>query len=125
MKQILICVACISLMIAIGVFAQTSAEKSPILDHDTSQMASPQPTSEPAANAVPTPTATPASAIAPRKYPIAAGVWYPGQPLPEKPFRYYRVRCWPGCHHGSRYAKYPNEPVPGPKTPTSDASMKK
>jgi len=33
------------------------------------------------------------------EYPIAAGVWYPGDgPLPEHPFKYYRTRCWPGCH---------------------------
>jgi hypothetical protein len=42
-----------------------------------------------------------------RVYPIAPGVWYPGQPMPEKPVRYYRVRCWPGCHSGSDYGKYP------------------
>ena len=36
-----------------------------------------------------------------RVYPIAPGVWYPGEPLPEKPMRYYRVRCWPGCHRGT------------------------
>ena len=42
-----------------------------------------------------------------RVYPIAPGVWYPGQPMPEKPMRYYRVRCWPGCHSGSDYGKYP------------------
>ena len=41
--------------------------------------------------------------------PIAAGVWYPGDgSLPEKPMRYYRVRCWPGCHTGSSYGKYPH-----------------
>jgi len=35
----------------------------------------------------------------PWQYPIAAGVWYPGDgPLPEHAFKYYRVRCWPGCH---------------------------
>jgi hypothetical protein len=43
--------------------------------------------------------------------PIAPGVWYPGEPLPERPIRYYRVRCWPGCHRGSSYGKYPNEPL--------------
>lgn len=33
------------------------------------------------------------------QYPMAAGMWYPGDgPLPAHPFRYYRVRCWPGCH---------------------------
>ncbi len=44
-----------------------------------------------------------------RVYPIAPGVWYPGQPMPEKPMRYYRVRCWPGCHSGSDYGKYPEK----------------
>ncbi|MFB0506037.1 MAG: hypothetical protein ACETWT_04850 [Thermodesulfobacteriota bacterium] len=47
----------------------------------------------------------------PRVYPIAPGVWYPGDPLPEKPMRYYRVRCFPGCHRGSSHGKYPNEPL--------------
>ena len=46
-----------------------------------------------------------------RVYPIAPGVWYPGDPLPEKPMRYYRVRCWPGCHRGSSHGKYPEEPL--------------
>lgn len=33
------------------------------------------------------------------EYPIAPGVWYPGDgPLPEHPRNYYRIRCWPGCH---------------------------
>jgi hypothetical protein len=33
------------------------------------------------------------------QFPIAPGIWYPGDgPLPEHPFKYYRVRCWPGCH---------------------------
>jgi hypothetical protein len=45
-----------------------------------------------------------------RVYPIAAGVWYPGDPMPEEPFRYYRVRCWPGCHYNSQYGKYPDLP---------------
>ena len=44
-------------------------------------------------------------------YPIAPGVWYPGEPMPEKPMRYYRVRCWPGCHRGSSYGKYPDVPL--------------
>ena len=44
-----------------------------------------------------------------RVYPIAPGVWYPGQPMPEKPMRYYRVRCWPGCHTGSDFGKYPDK----------------
>ena len=45
-----------------------------------------------------------------RTYPIAPGVWYPTDgPIPEKPIRYYRVRCWPGCHSGSDYGKYPQK----------------
>jgi hypothetical protein len=51
------------------------------------------------------------SAETPRVYPIAPGIWYPGDPLPENPIRYYRVRCWPGCHHGSSHGKYPNAPL--------------
>jgi hypothetical protein len=43
-----------------------------------------------------------------RTYPIAPGVWYPTDgPIPENPIRYYRVRCWPGCHSGSDYGQYP------------------
>lgn len=46
------------------------------------------------------------------RYPIAPGVWYPGDgPLPEKPIRYYRARCWPGCHRGSPHGKYPDRPL--------------
>ena len=42
--------------------------------------------------------------------PIAAGVWYPSDgDVPEKPMRYYRVRCWPGCHTGSSLGKYPDK----------------
>ena len=45
-------------------------------------------------------------------YPVAPGVWYPGDGvLPEKPVRYYRARCWPGCHSGSPYGKYPHKPL--------------
>ena len=43
-----------------------------------------------------------------RVYPIAPGIWYPGQPMPEKPMRYYRVRCWPGCHSGSNSPANPS-----------------
>ncbi len=54
--------------------------------------------------------------------PMAAGVWYPGSgPVPEKPMRYYRVRCFPGCHVGSKYGAFPNTPLKGdrPIFPTS------
>jgi hypothetical protein len=56
--------------------------------------------------------------------PIAAGVWYPSDgPVPDKPMRYYRVRCWPGCHTGSNYGKYPQKALNDtPIFPTSAAS---
>jgi len=42
--------------------------------------------------------------------PIAAGIYYPSDgPVPDKPMRYYRVRCWPGCHTGSSLGKYPDK----------------
>lgn len=60
----------------------------------------------------------------PRVYPIAPGVWYPGDPLPERPIRYYRVRCWPGCHRGSSHGKYPNKPLNmNPIFPTSTIDL--
>ena len=47
-----------------------------------------------------------------RVYPIAPGIWYPGDgALPEKPIRYYRARRWPGCYSGSPHGKYPNKPL--------------
>ncbi len=58
--------------------------------------------------------------------PMAAGVWYPGSgPLPEKPMRYYRVRCFPGCHSGSRYGAFPKTPLAGdhPIFPTSTIDL--
>jgi hypothetical protein len=56
--------------------------------------------------------------------PIAAGVWYPGDgPVPDHLMRYYRVRCWPGCHTGSSYGKYPKKTLNDkPIFPTSAAS---
>jgi hypothetical protein len=53
--------------------------------------------------------------------PIAPGVWYPTDgPVPEKPMRYYRVRCWPGCHKGTPYGKYPDKSLKmDPIFPTS------
>lgn len=56
--------------------------------------------------------------------PIAAGIYYPsdGQ-VPEAPVRYYRVRCWPGCHTGSRLGKYPDKKLnDAPIYPTSTVS---
>jgi len=56
-----------------------------------------------------------------RVYPIAPGIWYPGEgPIPEKPVRYYRVRCWPGCHSGSSHGMYPDSELDyDPIFPTS------
>ena len=53
--------------------------------------------------------------------PIAAGVYYPSDgPVPENPVRYYRVRCWPGCHTGSALGKYPDQSLKDkPIFPTS------
>ena len=43
-------------------------------------------------------------------YPIAPGVWYPQNgAIPDKPVRYYRARCFPGCHKGSKHGLYPDE----------------
>jgi hypothetical protein len=57
--------------------------------------------------------------------PIAAGVYYPTDGfMPEKPMRYYRVRCWPGCHTDSSYGKYPHKALNGrPIFPTSTIDM--
>jgi hypothetical protein len=56
--------------------------------------------------------------------PIAAGVWYPSDgAVPDNPMRYYRVRCWPGCHTGSSYGKYPQKTLNDKAIfPTSAAS---
>jgi hypothetical protein len=53
--------------------------------------------------------------------PIAAGIYYPSDgPVPDHPVRYYRVRCWPGCHSGSSLGKYPDKALKGnPIFPTS------
>jgi len=53
--------------------------------------------------------------------PIAAGIYYPSDgPVPDNPVRYYRVRCWPGCHTGSSLGKYPTKALDDkPIFPTS------
>ena len=53
--------------------------------------------------------------------PIAAGIYYPSDgAVPDKPVRYYRVRCWPGCHTGSSLGKYPDQSLDdNPIFPTS------
>ncbi len=59
------------------------------------------------------------------EHPIAAGVWYPTDgPPPEKPVRYYRVRCWPGCHSGSTLGMYPDRTLKDrPIWPTSTIDL--
>ena len=56
--------------------------------------------------------------------PIAAGIYYPSDgPVPDNPVRYYRVRCWPGCHTGSTLGKYPDKELKDkPIFPTSTVS---
>jgi hypothetical protein len=53
--------------------------------------------------------------------PIAPGIYYPSDgSVPDHPVRYYRVRCWPGCHTGSSLGKYPNKALKDtPIFPTS------
>ena len=53
--------------------------------------------------------------------PIAPGIYYPSDgKVPDHPVRYYRVRCWPGCHTGSSLGKYPDKSLKDtPIFPTS------
>jgi hypothetical protein len=72
-----------------------------------------------------TQTSTPTTEELARRYPVAPGVWYPTDgPIPAKvPMRYYRVRCWPGCHSGSANGKYKDRSLElQPLFPTSAAS---
>ena len=61
--------------------------------------------------------ATPGTAEAPEdivdwEIPLAAGVYYPHKgETPQAEMRYYRVRCWPGCHVGSDKGMYPEYPL--------------
>jgi len=44
--------------------------------------------------------------------PLTAGVYYPHKSeTPQAKMRYYRVRCWPGCHVGSDKGLYPDYPL--------------
>ena len=44
--------------------------------------------------------------------PLTAGVYYPHKcEEPQPKMRYYRVRCWPGCHVGSDKGMYPEYPL--------------
>jgi hypothetical protein len=43
-------------------------------------------------------------------YPIAPGIYYPwDEEQDEICVRYYRVRCWPGCHSGSSVGLHPDK----------------
>ena len=43
-------------------------------------------------------------------YPIAPGIYYPwNEEQEEVSVRYYRARCWPGCHSGSSVGLYPDK----------------
>ena len=43
-------------------------------------------------------------------YPIAPGIYYPwNEEQEEVSVRYYRVRCWPGCHSGSSIGLHPDK----------------
>ena len=44
--------------------------------------------------------------------PLTAGIYYPHKGMePQPKMRYYRVRCWPGCHVGSDKGMYPEYPL--------------
>ena len=90
MKYIIILVACVLLIVVIGLL--------PVLGSNTLGAKGSEPNS------------TSPSEQVTWEVPIAAGIYYPSDgPVPEKPVRYYRVRCWPGCHTGSTLGKYPDK----------------
>ena len=99
MKHFWIFLMILSLIATAGAVAQTQKES------DTTQ----EQLEEKPVVAEPAQPSDPEVSKVPRKYPIAAGVWYPGEPLPKEAFRYYRIRCWPGCHHNSQYGMYPDK----------------
>ena len=101
MKYFLVIVTSLFILISLGWVMQTGSDATAPAAQEAEKSYATAP--KPAAAATPT-TA--------RVYPIAPGVWYPGQgPLPEKPVRYYRARCWPGCHRGSSHGMYPDKPL--------------
>lgn len=90
MKNILILISCVSLVIFAGLL--------PVMGSNTQG----EKGSEPKTAGSSQPVAW--------EVPIAAGVYYPSDgPVPDNPVRYYRVRCWPGCHTGSNLGKYPDK----------------
>jgi hypothetical protein len=100
MKHLIVLAMIALLVIGMSVTAQTDGTAAP----DKEEKAAVSATDEAAeATEVPCPENT----KVPRRYPIAAGVWYPGDPLPTEPSRYYRIRCWPGCHSYGEWATPP------------------
>lgn len=100
MKYLLVTVTSLFILISLAWAMQTRSDSAAPADQEIEKSRATAPS---AAHA----TSTPA-----RIYPVAPGVWYPGQgPLPEKPVRYYRARCWPGCHSGSSHGMYPDRPL--------------
>ena len=90
MKYIIVLISCVLLVVFAGLL--------PVLGSNTQGAKG----SEPGA-------AAPAEQVT-WEVPIAAGIYYPSDgPVPDKPVRYYRVRCWPGCHTGSSLGKYPTK----------------
>ena len=98
MKQVGIFLVILISVVTMSVMAQTTdsdklpegREASPSQDGET-------PSEQPVETSGQTPNVE-------RRYPVAAGVWYPGEPVPTVPSRYYRIRCWPGCHSSGEYA---------------------
>jgi hypothetical protein len=98
MKYFLVIITSLFILISIGWAMQTSSDATALAAQEARESD--------------TTTSKPAASSTARVYPIAPGVWYPGQgPLPEKPMRYYRARCWPGCHRGSSHGMYPDKPL--------------
>ncbi len=90
MKYIIILVSCVMLVVFAGLL--------PVMGSNTQRV-----------KGSGSPAAAPSQQVT-WEVPIAPGIYYPSDgPLPDKPMRYYRVRCWPGCHTGSSLGKYPDK----------------
>ena len=101
MKYIIILVSCVSLVVFAGLL--------PVIGSNTQGAKGSEPNA-----------AEPSKQVT-WEVPIAAGIYYPSDgPVPDNPVRYYRVRCWPGCHTGSTLGKYPKKTLDDkPIFPTS------
>jgi hypothetical protein len=101
MKYMIILISCVLLVVFAGFM--------PVIGSNTMGQKGSEPGSAPTAKEVTW------------EVPIAAGIYYPSDgPVPDNPVRYYRVRCWPGCHTGSTLGKYPDKALKDkPIFPTS------